>query len=53
MAPLVAQGSPGTNAHTPEDGWFMIAGIDPDSEGCWPVTAEYRGATLSYIDQLP
>lgn len=45
----IIQGSPGTNAHTREDGWFMIGGIDPDSEGCWQVTAEYRGATLSYI----
>jgi hypothetical protein len=39
----------GTNAHTPEDGWFMIAGIDPDEPGCWRVTATYRDAELSYV----
>ena len=39
----------GTNAYTPEDGWFMISGIDPDEPGCWRVTATYRGATLSYV----
>lgn len=39
----------GTNAHTPQDGWFMIAGIDPDETGCWQVTATYRGAQLSYV----
>lgn len=39
----------GTNAYTEEDGWFMIAGIDPDVSGCWEVTAEYKGETLSYV----
>ncbi|MFP3882849.1 MAG: hypothetical protein ACLFRT_07345 [Actinomycetota bacterium] len=45
-----------TNAHTVAEGWFMIAGIDPDltteefhGPGCWRVTAEYKGATLSYV----
>lgn len=46
--PARVQAAPGTNAHTDEDGWFMIAGIDPDEPGCWRVTATYRGATLSY-----
>lgn len=47
-----------TNAYTEADGWFMIAGIDPDAAtddfgepGCWRVTAEYKGATLSYVYQ--
>ncbi len=47
-----------TNAHTEAEGWFMIAGIDPDAAtddfgepGCWRVTAEYKGATLSYVYQ--
>lgn len=47
-----------TNAHTEAEGWFMIAGIDPDltnedlnEPGCWRVTAEYKGATLSYVYQ--
>ena len=46
-------GSPGTNAYTPEDRWFMIAGIDPNTPGCWRVTATYKGATLSYVYELP
>ena len=38
-----------TNAFTADDGWFMIAGIDPDVAGCWRVEASYKGATLSYV----
>lgn len=43
----------GTNAHTPEDGWFMIAGTDPADPGCWQVTAKYKGAELSYVYEIP
>lgn len=43
----------GTNAHTPEDGWFMIAGIDPDEPGCWRVKATYSGVELSYVYNRP
>lgn len=43
----------GTNAYTDRDGWFMIAGIDPDIPGCWRVTANYKGAQLSYVYHLP
>lgn len=39
----------GTNAHTPQDGDFMIAGNDPRQSGCWEVYATYKGATLSYV----
>lgn len=39
---------PGTNAYTDEEGWWMIAGLDPDMRGCWEVTATYRDAELSY-----
>jgi hypothetical protein len=42
-----------TNASTAEDGLFMIAGIDPDEPGCWEVTASYKGATLSYVYEVP
>jgi hypothetical protein len=52
-APVIAEGSPGTNAYTSEDGWFMMAGIDPDARGCWEVTATYRGAILSYVYLRP
>lgn len=48
-APTLTAKEPGTNAHTAEHRWFMIAGIDPDEAGCWQVTAEYKGATLSYV----
>lgn len=43
----------GTNAFTGGDGWFMIAGIDPNEAGCWRVTARYKGATLSYMYERP
>jgi len=46
---VITEGNPGTNAYTPEEGWFMMAGIDPDKPGCWEVTATYRGASLSYV----
>jgi hypothetical protein len=52
-APLISSGSPGTNAFTEEDGWFMIADIDPETRGCWKVTATYREATLSYVAYIP
>lgn len=44
--------SPGTNAYTVDYGWFMIGGIDPQTPGCWRVTAEYRGASLSYVYEI-
>ncbi len=52
QAPITNDGE-GTNAHTPEDGWFMIAGGDPREPGCRRVTASYRGAQLSYVYELP
>lgn len=45
---LITNQGEATNAHTSREGWFMIAGID-QSEGCWEVTATYKGATLSYV----
>jgi len=42
-----------TNAYTPEDGDFMIAGLDPREQGCWEVTARYKGAMLSYVYFVP
>jgi hypothetical protein len=46
-------GGEATNAATAEEGWFMIAGIDPDEPGCWEVEATYKGATLSYVYEVP
>lgn len=43
----------GTNASTREDGLFIIAGSEPDIEGCWHVTAIYKNASLSYIYYNP
>jgi hypothetical protein len=43
----------GTNASTPEDGLFIIAGSEPDIEGCWQVTAVYKNASLSYVYYNP
>lgn len=45
----IVQPSPGTNAHTAEDGWFMINGLQPAEPGCWRVTATYRDAETSYV----
>ena len=45
--------APGTNAYTVADGWFMMAGIDPQDPGCWQATAEYRGASLRYVFEIP
>ena len=46
---VIDNGGKTTNAYTPEEGWFMIAGIDPDEPGCWEVEATYKGASLSYV----
>ena len=46
---VIDNGGKATNAYTPEEGWFMIAGIDPDQPGCWEVEATYKGASLSYV----
>ncbi|MGH8913442.1 MAG: hypothetical protein ACRDZM_02895, partial [Acidimicrobiia bacterium] len=46
---VIDNGGKATNAFTPEEGWFMIAGGDPNEPGCWEVEATYKGATLSYV----
>ncbi|CAN5855908.1 hypothetical protein BH23ACT4_BH23ACT4_03580 [soil metagenome] len=46
---VIDNGGDATNAFIPEQGWFIIAGIDPAEAGCWEVEATYEGATLSYI----
>ena len=50
---VIENGGKATNAFTAEEGWFMIAGIDPNQAGCWKVEATYKGATLSYIYENP
>ena len=39
---------PGTNAGG-DFGSAMLVGIDVPTEGCWNVTAHYRGASLNYV----
>jgi hypothetical protein len=39
---------PGTNAGG-EFGSAMLVGVDVPEEGCWNVTAHYRGASLNYV----
>lgn len=46
---VIDNGAEATNAFTPEEGWFMIAGGDPEEPGCWEAQATYKGATLSYV----
>jgi len=46
---VIDNGGKATNAFTVAEGWFMIAGIDPDEAGCWEVEASYKGATLAYV----
>jgi len=46
---VIDNGGKATNAFIPEQGWFMIAGIDPNEAGCWEVEATYKGATISYV----
>ena len=50
---VISNGGDATNGSTPGDGLFMIAGIDPDEPGCWEVTASYKGATLTYVFEVP
>lgn len=49
---VVDNGRKATNAFTPGEGWFMIAGIDPAEPGCWEVTASYKGAGLTYVYEM-
>jgi hypothetical protein len=48
-APSVEAGGPGTNGGHPDLGQFMIVGLEIPQSGCWSITAEYRGTTLSYV----
>lgn len=45
----VKAGGPGTHGTNPEQGSFMIVGLEIPEEGCWRITAEYRDTTLSYV----
>ena len=50
---VIDNGDMATNAFTQEEGWFMIAGIDPSQSGCWKVEATYKGTSHSYVYERP
>ncbi len=39
----------GTNAYHPDYGHFMMTGIELPTLGCWEITVEYRGTSLSFV----
>lgn len=42
-----------TNAHAADIGHAMLAGLAFPTGGCWEVTGEYEGATLSFVAWVP
>lgn len=40
---------PANNGGRADTGTFMVTGLTLPTPGCWEITAEYRGATLSYV----
>ncbi|MGD2102633.1 MAG: hypothetical protein PVG83_10415 [Acidimicrobiia bacterium] len=38
-----------TNGWNPDVGTFAIVGLDFPHPGCWSITAQYRGASVSYV----
>ena len=49
LAPGVEFGNQGTGGFRPDIGHFMLVGIDIPGPGCWRITAEHRGVSLSYV----
>ena len=47
------QASRATNAHAADIGHAMLAGLGFPTGGCWEVTGEYEGATLSFVAWVP
>jgi hypothetical protein len=48
-APGVEAGGPGTTGAHADLGSFMLVGLQIPQEGCWRITGEYRGTSLSYV----
>ncbi|HVR80447.1 MAG TPA: hypothetical protein VMS99_18900 [Acidimicrobiia bacterium] len=48
-----AEGGRGTNGFHPDLGDFMLVGVQLPETGCWKLTAEYKGASLSYVMWIP
>ncbi len=52
-APIQSEGL-GTNAFTATEGWFIIADFPIAlPSGCWEVTGTYKGASLSFVLDVP
>ncbi len=49
----VIQPAPANNAFTPEYGWLIINGREPDEPGCWRATGTYKEVSLSYVFLSP
>lgn len=51
-APTVELRGPGgasSSPSSPSFGTFMVVGFELPQPGCWEITAEYKGASLSYV----
>lgn len=49
-AEVTAEVSKPTNAHAASlGGWTMLTGIDFPQPGCWEITGEYLGQSLSFV----
>ena len=42
-----------TNAHAADIGQAMLVGLELPYAGCWEVTGEYQGTTLSFVAWVP
>ena len=42
-----------TNAHAADIGHAMLVGLTFPAAGCWEVTGEYKGATLTFVAWVP
>jgi hypothetical protein len=45
--------SPATNAHAGDIRHAMLVGLTLPTSGCWELTGEYKGHTLSYVVWMP
>ena len=52
-APVTAEISKPTNAHAPSlGGWTMLTGIHFPQPGCWEITGQYLGQSLSFVVEV-
>jgi hypothetical protein len=41
--------SPATNGYHPDTGDFMLVGVEVPTPGCWEISGDYYGNTLSFV----